>query len=161
MKLKTSHGFPLIMACTFIVTMCDSSHTLGLTIGFRTTSVITLEGAAPRLCAAVLSGTIGRDVSIDFATQDQTAQGKQHTESHIIPCMAYDVLCTAGSDYFTTNRQLEFDPANTEWCVDVQTVEDTVFENPEQFRALLTGEVARLTISPDIATVTIEDDECM
>ena len=71
-----------------------------------------------------------------------------------------DGLCTAGSDYFTTSRQLEFDPANTERCVDVQTVEDTVFESPEQFRALLTGEVARLTISPNIATVTIEDDDC-
>ena len=42
----------------------------------------------------------------------------------------------------------------------MQTVEDTVFESPEQFRALLTGEVARLTISPNIATVTIEDDDC-
>ena len=48
------------------------------------TTVSTLEGDAARLCAAVLTGTIGRDVSINFGTQDLTAQGKQHTESYII-----------------------------------------------------------------------------
>ena len=46
---------------------------VGLTIGFTTTSVTVMEGVAARLCAEVLIGEIGRDVPIQFATQDNTA----------------------------------------------------------------------------------------
>ena len=62
-----------------------------------------------------------------------------------------------GSDYITTSRQLDFSVSNDEICTNVNTVEDDVFEDDEQFRATLVGigNLPRLTIQPDEATVNI------
>ena len=47
---------------------------VGLTIGFTTTSVTVMEGMAATLCAEVQNGMLGRDVPIQFATQDDSAE---------------------------------------------------------------------------------------
>ena len=67
----------------------------------------------------------------------------------------------AGSDYITTSRQLDFSASNVEICTNVSTVEDDMFEDDEQFRATLDdiGNLPRLTVQPDEATVTIENDD--
>ena len=68
-------------------------------------------------------------------------------------------VISAGDDYESTNQQFNFNPDTLQVCVDVATVEDMVFETPEQFLAFLAGELDRLTIAPDQATVNIEDDD--
>ena len=52
-----------------------------MTIGFapESVSVRVLEGDPARLCAEVLSGNLGRDVSVDFSTRDGTAECKMKT----------------------------------------------------------------------------------
>ena len=64
---------------------------------------------------------------------------------------------SAVSDYITTSRQLDFSASNVEICTDVNTVEDDVFEDDEQFGATLDaiGNLPRLTVQPDEATVNI------
>ena len=72
-------------------------------------------------------------------------------------CYFFSIL--AGDDYQTTNQQLDFSPGALEQCVDVPTINDNVVESPENFFATLTGSLPRLTVSPRMATVTIEDED--
>ena len=69
----------------------------------------------------------------------------------------------AGSDYVQTSMQLDFSAAtgNSELCVNVATVENNQFESEEQFRANLqdANNLPRLTVQPNQATVTIEDND--
>ena len=44
-------------------------------------------------------------------------------------------------------------------CVDVGTTEDETVEDPEIFSGILSGNLPRLTINPEQATVTITDDD--
>ena len=68
---------------------------------------------------------------------------------------------SAGSDYFATSRQLDFSASTgtNPMCVDVDTIENGLFEETEQFIATLTGNLPRLTVEPDEATVIILDDD--
>ena len=69
------------------------------------------------------------------------------------------IIVAGGNDYTFIDRQLVFNSADTEVCVDVATTEDSTFEPMEQFLAILSGNLPRLTVDPDQATVTIQDDD--
>ena len=69
------------------------------------------------------------------------------------------ILCAGGDDYTFTQRQLVFNSANMEVCVEVATVGDVIFEETEQFLGILSGNLPRLTVDPDSATVTIPNDD--
>ena len=57
--------------------------------------------------------------------------------------------------------QLVFDSATDSVMVNVRIINDSVLEvSPEDFTAILTSVVPRLTLLPDIATVDILDDDC-
>ena len=71
----------------------------------------------------------------------------------------YFLSVLAGNDYQTTNQQLDFSPRALEQCVNVPTIDNNVVESLEDFFATLTGSLPRLTVSPRMATVTIEDEE--
>ena len=49
--------------------------TAGVTIGFKHTNHTVLEGSLITLCVGVLSGGLGRDVSLQLQTQNITALG--------------------------------------------------------------------------------------
>ena len=76
-------------------------------------------------------------------------------------CVCVCVYGSAGSDYVTTRQQLDFSASDTEICVDVDTVENNLFEDDEQFGATLVafGNIPRLTVQPAQATVNIMDDD--
>lgn len=131
----------------------------GLTIGFtpESVAVTVIEGDVARLCARVLSGSIGRDVPITFSTEDGTADGKLPRPSHS-PIINSPITSPAPSDYTATSRVLTFSDS-TEICVDVPTTEDNIFEPDQNFVGRLTDNVPRVTVSPATSTVTIQDDD--
>lgn len=71
-------------------------------------------------------------------------------------------VISAATDYTATTRRLDFNADNTELCVDVTTTEDDIREEAEEeFSGTLTviGNIPRLTVEPDEATVTVTDDD--
>ena len=108
---------------------------------------------------AVLSGELSEDVVVGFNTQDDTATG----------LLAFSNLCDfthflfpATDDYETISFLLTFGPGVTTRAVSIPITDDGVHEpDPEQFLAslgLLTTGV-EVTITPDQATVVINDDD--
>ena len=52
-------------------------------IGFEQTAVTVFETVGSvELCAAILDGTLGRDVDVTLSTQPGTATGDTHTHTH-------------------------------------------------------------------------------
>ena len=67
----------------------------------------------------------------------------------------------AGSDYFTMNGQLIFQPemANQPQCVDVSIISDEILEVNEFFSVMLVNGSVRVDLSQPMTTVTILDND--
>ena len=52
-----------------------------------------------------------------------------------------------------------FAPGDTSDCADVIIADDTILEAQEQFTTTLQGNIDRVTLDPDLATVTIGDND--
>jgi hypothetical protein len=142
MLADTTDGRVLISPEQANVTIIDDDPAV---IGFVQTAVDVVEGAGPAvLNVALLSGSLERDVFVDFSTLDGTA--------------------IAPDDYMTTGLRLTFGSSsalNVPVPVPVDIVPDGVLENDETFTASLTLVPSALLVSvnPSLATVTIEDDD--
>ena len=77
--------------------------------------------------------------------------------SNITFCIS--LVFTAPSDYIDTAVDLSFSPSETEGCASITIVDDTVLEGAEQFTATLQGNFGRITLEPNLATVTIGDND--
>ena len=126
----------------------------------------------------VLSGTISEGVSIPvmLTTIDDSAQGKNHCCIRML-CVQFDVYtdlhnqesCScfyvAPLDYVAVTEVLTFTSTSTEQMVQVTIENDDLLEIDEVFRAMLDHElvnaddVGRVMLTPDVATVTILDDD--
>lgn len=81
----------------------------------------------------------------------------------------YHVICSiaiffypAPADFENAAETLEFTFSNTTLCVEVQIVDDNDLENTEEFTVRLSPDgtlPAGLRITPDLATVSIFDNE--
>ena len=85
-----------------------------------------------------LSQASGKQVSVDYATEDQSAQ--------------------AGEDYVQTSGTLTFDEGVTELTVNVEIVTDTLREGDEEFKVVLSNPVnANLNSLSAIGTIRNDD----
>ena len=85
-----------------------------------------------------LSATSGRTVSVSYRTVDGTA--------------------VAGSDYKSASGGLRFEPGETTQTVSVETLEDELSEDAEQFTVELSA-ASGATVSDGIGEGTISDDD--
>ena len=96
------------------------------------------SGTTPATFTVSLSAASGKTVTVDYATQDGTAD--------------------AGSDYRAASGTLTFDPGVTTRTVSVDVLGDTVYEGDETFGVRL-SDPANTTIARSVGTATITDDD--
>ena len=107
-------------------------------IGFDPDTYTVDEGAGTvRLTVKVLSGSLGRDITLNYRTVDGTA--------------------TAGEDYTSKDSMLTLSAGATEATIEVDITDDALLENAEMFTVVLSGAPAGVTLTPDTAEVTITD----
>ena len=133
-------------------------------IGFENETYPAEEGqGSVTVCARVISGGLGRDVEVTLVTQDESAIGKLGMQRKYYSMKVKSVLSmfshTAGEDYQQLSVDLTFGEGSERRCVQIELVNDTVFEGPEQFMTQLSTVEAVVTLAPDIARILIQDND--
>src|SRR5262245_32781875 len=118
------------------VTILDNEPT----VQFSAVAYSADEGGGTALVTATLSHSSVHTVTVDFATSNGTA--------------------VAGTDYTSKSvTPLTFTPGQTAKGVTVALTEDELDESDETFRVTLSNENAAWLGTPDVATVTILDND--
>ena len=72
----------------------------------------------------------------------------------------YSYLITAvNRDYEAVSQSLTFSATTSRVCFDTVTVDDDLLEDNETYRLTLTSDEPGLTLDPDMAVVTIVNDD--
>ena len=109
-------------------------------IGFDPVMYTVDENAGTiELTVKLLRGSLGRTVTLTYETMDGTA--------------------TAGEDYMYNMGTITLSSSVTEEKIVVSITDDVLFENAEMFTVVLSGEPAGVTLTPDTAEVTINDND--
>ena len=127
-----------LIPSTATITITDTNTPDVVEIGFDPDTYTVDEGAGTiTLTVKVLSGDLGRDVTVSYETMDGSA--------------------IAGEDYTTVQSTLTLTPVDTEMTIVVNITDDALFENAEMFTVVLSGAPAGVTLTPATATITITD----
>ncbi|MBK1642607.1 hypothetical protein CKO12_12110 [Chromatium okenii] len=108
------------------------------TLQLDTTTISTTEGEAAQITVS-LSEAATQPVTVDFATQDVSAQ-------------------SASGDYIATTGSLTFAPGETSKTISVATLDDTAVEQNETFSVQLSNPVNATLTTAAAVLVTIVDD---
>ena len=100
------------------------------------------DGAFVEVCARVFEGELERNTVVTLQTMDGSALS-QGTER----------------DYESLTVQLTFTPNITIICQNIIIINDTFYENREDFNVRLTTVDPDVNLIPDTGTVTILDEE--
>lgn len=114
--------------------------TTATTIRLTVDDVAVIEGSGVAQFTVTLSGTSGDNVVVDYATADAGATG--------------DI------DYLADSGQLEYAPGATTLGVTIQVMDDTLVEESETFRLVLSNP-RNAVIADSEGTATIIDDDDM
>ena len=120
-------------SATGTATIIDNDPTPSLTINDVTVN----EGAGTATFTVTLNAPSGQGVSVNYATSNGTA--------------------TSGADYTAVSGTLNFAPGVTTRTITVPILDDTTFENSENFSVLLSGAV-NASIADATGIGTILDD---
>ena len=115
-----------------------------------------------RVCYAVLSGrTATRTFYMGLSTFQGDATGKLNLwYSYHIANFAPTHITTEGEDYTSTTSSDRFDDTDWSECVNIPITSDSLDEEEECFGVSLSASsYAGLTLSPDIGTICINDDD--
>ena len=151
--------------CKFRLHVCSLTSWHAVTrIGFENIkSSVEEEAGFAELSVALLGGgTLGGNVNVCFHTSDLSSVGEQHHCTHVFLYNLSYYCITAGLDYMETLQDLIFNSSVQHIVVRVPIVSDAFSEETEQFRAslsLVENNGINVTLSPDLATVNITDDE--
>ena len=113
-----------------------------VTVGFeRSLYEVREDNNEVEVCAVIISGQIARDISIMFSTEDDSAVSPQ--------------------DYTAQSTGLTFSASSTRACVDIDIVDDEIFEVDETFFGSLVSSDAAVNIDPNRqqTTVQINDED--
>ena len=134
-------------------------------IGFLNTTLLVNEssGFATLYVAILGNTTLGREVVIRFSTADSSATGNHsHYYYSLIICSSVMAECyyffTAGADYTSTEKILNFNRSITHYVVQVPIIQGGLPEPTEMFHAYLTlvhNNSDSVIVDPAIATVNI------
>ena len=64
-----------------------------------------------------------------------------------------------GADYNAVSETLTFNDSTSRACFNTSAVQDDLLEDDETYGLNLTSDEPGLTLDPDVATVTIPDDD--
>ena len=113
----------------------------------------TAEGALPTLNVAQASATEGGTL-VFAVTKTGTATG-----TITVDCGQTNVSATAGSDYTASTQMLTFLIAETSKNCNVPSLQDTIYEGPHTFSALLQNPTGSVKIGTSGAIGTITDND--
>ena len=71
----------------------------------------------------------------------------------------FSLLHAVSADYQQVSVVLTFGEASERSCVQIELVNDTIFEGPENLTVVLSTLETVVRLVPDTATVTIQDDD--
>lgn len=140
---------------------------LDVSIGFNQTSFEFEESARLAILTLVVSGILGRAITLEVLTSDGTATGKsacrklklyQSTHPYPFHCF-YAPLAVAGEDYTALSVDITISAGETVYQVDVPLIDDEAVEGEENFSVFLSTTDTALLISTEIAAVTVKDDD--
>ena len=116
----------------------------------------------------MIDGGLQRDVEVTLVTQDGSAVGMQEKDKCVQLKVLHELSSlphAVGEDYQQVSVVLTFGEDSERSCVQIELVNDTIFEGPENLMVVLTTMETVVTLLPDTATVMIQDDdggcECM
>ena len=119
------------------------------------------SGSIP-ICAEIIRGCLGREVSVQYSTQDGTAKGIHFL--HEISEIIYLWFPIAdGEDYYNVSGNFIFSSGslpNENECVNVNIINNTVLERKEMFYFDLCAKDSDVDICNQSAEVYIIDDDC-
>ena len=70
------------------------------------------------------------------------------------------LLFPAPGDYVAVTEDLTFSASDTRICRNVTSEDDTILEEDEDFTLTLTTTDGSVTLTPDVVTVTLLDNDC-
>ena len=122
---------------TALVTILDDDI---VEIGFEPVTYEVGEGSGTvTLTARLLNGSLGRVVTLTYATADDSAR--------------------AGEDYSFSTGTVTLSPGVTEETFTISFIDDVLYENTETFTVVLSGAPVGVVLTNTVAFVTITDDE--
>ena len=122
---------------TALVTILDDDI---VEIGFEPVTYEVGEGSGTvTLTARLLNGSLGRVVTLTYATADDSAR--------------------AGEDYSFSTGTVTLSPGVTEETFTISLIDDVLYENTETFTVVLSGAPVGVVLTNTVAFVTITDDE--
>ena len=111
-----------------------------MSIGLEFPSYTVGEGdGSIEVCAAIVSGTLERRLSLRLTTQDDSA--------------------TSPADFSSVSVDVTFDESTSRACVDVPIEDDQIVENEEVFRVMVGGDDPDVVFDPPSSTVSIIDND--
>ena len=146
-------------------------------LGFEHESYSISEGnGSVEVCVQVKNGISQSSLRLSLATMDGDATGNYtqiikavYTASVIMIkyflLLSFNMYCTlftiASADYTSKSVDLMFGSSNNKRCVVIPVLNDTVPEDPEHFSVVvsMTTPLAGVILTPDNATVVINDDD--
>ena len=140
---------------------------LDVSIGFNQTSFEFEESARLAILTLVVSGILGRAITLEVLTSDGTATGKsacrklklyQSTHPYSFHCF-YAPLSVAGEDYTALSVDITISAGETVYQVEVPLIDDEAVEGEENFSVFLSTTDTALLISTETATVAVKDDD--
>ena len=104
------------------------------------------DGVLVEVCARIFSGELERDAVVILQTEDGSAVSQGAAEP----------------DFESLSVELTFTPSINELCSNVTIINNQLYEDPETFDVSLITTDQDVTLSPDMGTVTIldEDSKC-
>ena len=136
---------------------------LDVKIGLQNTVYNAQEGdGSISICAEIIEGSLGRDVSVQFSTFDGTALGTYNKVKLIVSLTCRYFLCSDGDDYYNVTGQFIFSSgsiAGDSECVDVGIINDDVLELREFFTFALCSEDSAVNLCIQSADVYIDDED--
>ncbi len=100
------------------------------------------------------------DVTVTLETSDNTAQGNDRNSRGLVVVIRFvQCVVAAPGDYTSVSRVVTIPSGQTSVPVVIQTTEDTVAEQTENFDITLSNPSDAILGSRDRATVQIDDDD--
>ena len=153
--------YNLLSLCVQCILCCTA-----VTIGFENETYPSDEGqGSVEVCARVIDGGLQRDVEVTLVTQDGSAVGMLEKDKcvqlrvhHKFPAF-FSLPHEVSADYQQVSVVLTFGEASERSCVQIELVNDTIFEGPEDLTVVLSTVETVVTLAPDTARVTLQDDD--
>ena len=116
-----------------------------------------------QVCARILDGSLQRDAVVTLSTSDGTATGLLLALPRSFNPFYNDIspLLAPGDYTAVVDAELVFSETIDTVCIDISITADQITENTESFAAGLSTDDSSVTLSPQMASVDILDQDAV